>query len=96
MTSFLGRSVHPLYWNAIWREVYEYLVEAGVLIPEAMDRARLRAYRLLSPFCIVIPQALKKAEKKLGKRTLVRLGPAIPTRHCCRCSRNRVGQFVLV
>ena len=56
----LGRSVHPLYWNAIWREVYEYLVEAGVLVPEAMDRARLRAYRLLAPFAALFHRVSKK------------------------------------
>ncbi len=45
----LGKSTHPIYWNAIWRDVYSYLVESGVLLPEAMDRARIRAFKLMFP-----------------------------------------------
>ena len=45
----LGKSTHPLYLNAIWRDVYTYLVGSGALLPEAMDRARIRAYKLMFP-----------------------------------------------
>lgn len=45
----LGRTSNPIYWNAIWREVYGYLVETGILKPEPMDRARVKIYRLMYP-----------------------------------------------
>lgn len=45
----LGRSVHPIYWNALWKDVYGYLVDSGVLTPEPMDRARIRTYKALAP-----------------------------------------------
>ena len=45
----LGKSTHPLYWNVIWSDVHKYLVDSGVLIPDPMDRARIRAYKLMAP-----------------------------------------------
>lgn len=56
----LGRTVDPLYWNALWKEVYQYLVESGVLVPEPMDRARIRAYRLLSPLTSLFQRFSRK------------------------------------
>ncbi len=49
----LGRTSNPIYWNAIWRDVYGYLVETGILKPEPMDRARLKIYRLMYPIAQV-------------------------------------------
>jgi len=46
---FLGRTSHPIYWNVIWRAVYNHLIEAGTLRPDPMDRARIRAYKILYP-----------------------------------------------
>lgn len=56
----LGKSTHPVYWNAIWRDVYSYLVDSGVLLPEAMDRARIRAYKLLFPFSKILYRLLNR------------------------------------
>jgi len=50
----LGRSSHPIYWNVVWRDVFDYLVETGMLNPESMDRARLRIYRLVFPIAKLI------------------------------------------
>lgn len=49
----LGRTSNPIYWNAIWRDVYGYLVETGILKPEPMDRARLKIYKLMYPIAQV-------------------------------------------
>jgi predicted GNAT family N-acyltransferase len=46
---FLGRTSHPIYWNVIWRAVYNHLVESGTLLPDPMDRARIRVYKILYP-----------------------------------------------
>lgn len=45
----LGKTSDPMYWNALWRNVYSYLVDSGVITPEPMDRARIRAYKLFYP-----------------------------------------------
>jgi predicted GNAT family N-acyltransferase len=45
----MGKTADPIYWNVIWKPVFDHLVEAGILTPEPMDRARLRIYKLLYP-----------------------------------------------
>ena len=45
----LARSPHPMYWNVIWKDAYNYLIETGILTQEPMDRARIRAYKALYP-----------------------------------------------
>ena len=45
----MGRTAHPIYWNVVWRPVFEHLVETGILKPEPMDRARIRIYKLMYP-----------------------------------------------
>ena len=59
----LGRSSHPMYWNMIWGDVYSYLVDSGIIIPEPMDRARIRAYKLYYP----IASVLYKLSSRLSK-----------------------------
>jgi predicted GNAT family N-acyltransferase len=49
-----GKGVNPIYWNAIWREVYEYQHEAGALTPTPLDMARIRAYRLAFPIARLV------------------------------------------
>jgi predicted GNAT family N-acyltransferase len=44
-----GKGVNPIYWNVIWREVYEYQHDAGALTPTPLDMARIRAYRFAYP-----------------------------------------------
>ena len=50
----LGKSTHPLYWNAVWKDVHKYLVDSGILVPDPMDRARIRAYRLMAPISKIV------------------------------------------
>jgi predicted GNAT family N-acyltransferase len=45
----LGKTSQPIYWNVVWKPVYEHLVETGILQPDPMDRARMRIYKLLYP-----------------------------------------------
>jgi predicted GNAT family N-acyltransferase len=63
-----GRSVHPIYWNVIWNDVYHYLVETGILKPEPIDRARLRAYRLIFPFAVLIANISRRPRKLSSNR----------------------------
>lgn len=58
-----GRSVHPVYWNVIWKDVYFYLVETGILKPEPIDRARLRAYRLIHPAAMLMANISRRPRK---------------------------------
>ena len=60
----LGRAVHPIYWNALWKDVFAYLLESGVISPDAMDRARIRAYKLLSPLTALAYRHRQKPRKK--------------------------------
>ena len=59
-----GKSVHPIYWNAIWREVYDYLIETGVLKPDPLDHARVRAYRAMFPLALMFSGISRKPRKK--------------------------------
>jgi hypothetical protein len=45
----LGKTSHPVYWNIVWRKVFDYLVETGMLDPEPIDRIRLRLYKAIFP-----------------------------------------------
>ena len=41
----LGRDVGPVFWNLMFREPYEYLMERGAIYPSTLDRLRLLVYR---------------------------------------------------
>jgi predicted GNAT family N-acyltransferase len=58
-----GRSVHPVYWNAIWRDVFNYLVETGILKPEPIDHARLRAYRVIQPIALLLANVSRRPRR---------------------------------
>lgn len=45
----MGKTSHPMYWNVVWRPVFDHLVETGILRPDPMDRARIRVYKLMFP-----------------------------------------------
>jgi predicted GNAT family N-acyltransferase len=57
-----GKAVNPIYWNIIWKDVYDHLVAAGSLKPSAIEQARVRAYRLLSPAIALL--TLRKTPRK--------------------------------
>jgi predicted GNAT family N-acyltransferase len=44
-----GRGVHPLYWNYVWRDVVDYMVDNQMLELVGMDRIRVMFFRLLRP-----------------------------------------------
>jgi predicted GNAT family N-acyltransferase len=60
----LGKSTHPLYWNVVWKDVHKYLVDSGVLIPDPMDRARIRAYKLMAPISKLFYRFARKPRSK--------------------------------
>lgn len=45
----MGKTGHPMYWNVVWKPVFNHLVETGILSPDPMDRARIRIYKLMYP-----------------------------------------------
>lgn len=67
-----GRAVHPVYWNAIWRDVADYLTEAGVLKPEGVDHARMRAYKILFPVALLFSGISRKPRKAKLQARLTR------------------------
>ena len=60
----LGKSTHPIYWNAIWKDVYSYLVESGLLSPDPMDRARIRVFKMLAPLAALLYRLSKTPKKR--------------------------------
>lgn len=46
----LGRDVNPFYWNLMWKNVAESLIEQGSVVPTGLDRVRLFLFKVLSPF----------------------------------------------
>ena len=61
----LGKSAHPVYWNIVWKDVQKYLVDSGVLVPDPMDRARIRVYKLMAPLSKVLYRLAKKPRSRL-------------------------------
>lgn len=47
--AMLGRTTSPIYWNLVWRQVSDFLLEQGVLRPTRMDRVRIRALKAIGP-----------------------------------------------
>jgi len=45
----LGRDVNPLYWNMLWKDLADLLMEQQAVTPTGLDKIRLFAYRSLSP-----------------------------------------------
>jgi len=45
----LGRGVNPFYWNLMWRNVADSLIEQGSVVPTGLDRIRLSVFKALAP-----------------------------------------------
>jgi predicted GNAT family N-acyltransferase len=58
-----GKSVHPIYWNVIWKDVYAYLIETGSLKPSPVDHARVKAYKMLYPLALLAADIAKRPRK---------------------------------
>ena len=59
-----GRYANPIYWNAIWKDVYNYLVEIGMLKPDPMDHARAKVYKALSPVALLLTNISRRPRKR--------------------------------
>ena len=59
-----GKDAHPIYWNAIWSDVYSYLLDAGIITPNPLDHARVKAYRLLKPLGILLANISKSPRRR--------------------------------
>ena len=59
-----GKDAHPIYWNAIWSDVYSYLVDAGIIAPDPLDHARVRAYRLLRPLGNLVANISRRPRRR--------------------------------
>jgi predicted GNAT family N-acyltransferase len=57
-----GKTVNPIYWNIVWKDVFDHLVAAGTLIPRPIDQVRVKIYRLLSPATAFL--ALRKKPRR--------------------------------
>jgi hypothetical protein len=47
-----GRTIGPIYWNAIWRDVTRFLIDNGVVRLNRADLLRIFTYELLRPFLL--------------------------------------------
>lgn len=63
-----GRTVSPIYWNVIWKDVTEFLVENDVLSATSLTRIRLFVYRLMYPFAVLLRRRSKKPRPKPNRK----------------------------
>lgn len=45
----LGRNVNPFFWNVIWKDLAQLMIEQGMVTPTGLDRVRLGLYRAVGP-----------------------------------------------
>ena len=45
----VGRNVNPFYWNVVWRQVANLLVEQNVIRLTGMDKVRMLVYKAVAP-----------------------------------------------
>lgn len=50
----LGRNVNPLYWNMLWKDLANLLIDQQAVTPTGMDKVRLLVYRLLGPLTDIL------------------------------------------
>jgi predicted GNAT family N-acyltransferase len=58
-----GKHVNPLYWNLIWKDVAEFLASNELVSFTSRDKARIIAYRSLSPIASMLVNKLRKRRK---------------------------------
>ena len=44
-----GKGINPIYWNYVWRDVSDYLLESGAFSITGSSRMMLRFYRSFGP-----------------------------------------------
>lgn len=52
--TLMGENVNPLYWNAIWNDVVNYLAEHDIVGQSVATSTKARVYRLLKPISEVL------------------------------------------
>jgi predicted GNAT family N-acyltransferase len=45
----VGFGMGPIFWNIIWRDVCEYMIDFQLLVPDPLANMRVALYRMLSP-----------------------------------------------
>ncbi len=60
----LGRDVNPLYWNMLWKDLADLLMEQQAVTPTGLDKVRLLAYRSLSPVVDFLAKVRRPKRKK--------------------------------
>ena len=59
-----GEKVHPVYWNLIWKDVCDFLIENGLAKLSTRDRIRLSIYRAFAPFAARLLQSRQANDAK--------------------------------
>lgn len=50
----LGRNVNPFFWNMIWKDLAQLMIEQGMVTPTGLDRVRLGLYRAIGPLANLV------------------------------------------
>ena len=62
----LGRDVNPLYWNMLWKDLADLLIEQQAVSPTGMDKVRLLVYRSLAP-AVDLLTSLRRPKRRRQK-----------------------------
>lgn len=63
----LGRDANPFYWNMLWKDLAELLIEQQAVNPTGMDKVRLMIYRLLGPLADVLAYFHRPKRKRKAR-----------------------------
>lgn len=55
-----GQNVNPIYWNLIWKDVASFMAQNHLADFTSRDKARIFAYKLLSPFASGIIRRIRR------------------------------------
>ena len=58
-----GATVNPLFWNAVWAPITQYMLDTQILELTPADRARMNVYRLFAPISLLLQQRMKRPRK---------------------------------
>ncbi|NKC01777.1 MAG: hypothetical protein GKR90_25210 [Pseudomonadales bacterium] len=61
-----GKSMSPLLWNFVWRDVADYLIQAKVIEPVGLERVMLSVYRLFGPLTSLVFSSRARKMRRLG------------------------------
>jgi hypothetical protein len=58
-----GKSVSPLYWNAIWADTMKYLLTSQTIELDALGRTRMAIYQLAKPAAMLMQHWMRRPRK---------------------------------